>query len=77
MTPCLGTDADKPCYAWFLVPRALCQLPVKGIQRSSTPDESHVIWDGDDVDVLERPQALVYFGRDDSARRVWDSLGLR
>ena len=43
------------------------------------PDELiHVIWDGDDVDVLERfYKPLVYFGRDDSAREVWDFSGLR
>lgn len=43
------------------------------------PDELiRVIWGGDDVEVLERVyKPLVYFGRDDSAREVWDFSGLR
>ena len=78
---CLDGMPDKPCYAWRLGDlRYVEPFPVKGrLNIFDVPDELiHVIWDGDDVDVLERVyKPLVYFGRDDSAREVWDFSGLR
>ena len=78
---CLDGMPDKPCYAWRLGDlRYVEPFPVKGrLNIFDVPDELiHVIWDGDDVDVLERVyKSLVYFGRDDSAREVWDFSSLR
>ena len=78
---CLDGMPDKPCYAWRLGNlRYVEPFPVKGrLNIFDVPDELiHVIWDGGDVDVLERVyKPLVYFGRDDSAREVWDFSGLR
>ena len=72
---------DKPCYAWRLDGlRYVEPFPVKGrLNIFDVPDELiRVIWGGDDVEVLERVyKPLVYFGRDDSAREVWDFSGLR
>lgn len=78
---CLDGMPGKSCYAWRLGDlRYVEPFPVKGrLNIFDVPDELiHVIWDGDDVDVLERVyKPLVYFGRDDSAREVWNFSGLR